>query len=133
MPRGRQAKNPVQIPFSGWIDILFRVTNKLIEDRISLISAGIAFYTLLAIFPAITALMAIAGLVVEPVEVARKLQLITNFVPKDAAAIILNQAKSVAGSQGGRLGPGVGSGIEFIALLRLAQHGEPGSGIKCCL
>nr|WP_321443322.1 YihY/virulence factor BrkB family protein [uncultured Cohaesibacter sp.] len=104
MPRGREAKNPVQIPFSGWKDILFRVKNELIEDRISLISAGVAFYTLLAIFPAITALMAIAGLVVEPVEVARKLQLITNFVPKDAADIILNQAKSVAGSQQGGLG-----------------------------
>ena len=104
MPRGRQAKNPVQIPFSGWKDILFRVATELVEDRISLIAAGIAFFTLLAIFPAITALMAIAGLVVEPVEVARKLQLITNFVPKDAADIILKQAKSVAGSQQGGLG-----------------------------
>ena len=133
MPRGRQAKNPVQIPFSGWIDILFRVTNKLIEDRISLISAGVAFYTLLAIFPAITALMAIAGLVVEPVEVARKLQLITNFVPKDAAAIILNQAKSVAGSQGGGLGLALVLGLSLSLYSASRSMASLGSGIKCCL
>ena len=57
--------------------------------------------------------MAIAGLVVEPVEVARKLQLITNFVPEDAAAIILNQAKSVAGSQERGLGVALALGLSL--------------------
>ena len=58
MARGRKATNPRQIPLGGWKDILYRVWNAVFEDHIGLVAAGVAFYGLLAIFPAITALMA---------------------------------------------------------------------------
>ncbi|MDN3721738.1 YihY/virulence factor BrkB family protein [Roseibium salinum] len=99
---------------AGWKDILYRVWDAIGTDHISLVAAGVAFYGLLAIFPAVTALMAIAGLVIEPAQVADQLELLATFVPQQAATIILDQAASVAGSQEASLG------IAFIVSLGLA-------------
>src|SRR6185312_10929359 len=50
--RGRGARTPSEIPRAGWRDILVRVWRKLSEDNISLVAAGVALNTLLAVFPA---------------------------------------------------------------------------------
>ena len=84
--------------------MLWRVKTEVTKDHISLISAGVAFYALLALFPAITALLAIAGLLVQPAEVVAQLKGMTALMPKDVADIVLNQATAVAGSKNGGLG-----------------------------
>lgn len=78
---------------------MFRVIDELASDRVGLIAVGVAFYALLAIFPAITALMALGGLVLEPAEVTAQLETLTEMIPKEAAQIILDQAIAVAGSE----------------------------------
>jgi lipoprotein-anchoring transpeptidase ErfK/SrfK len=50
--RGREAGVPEAIPPLGWRDILWRVLKGIIEDRILYTSGGVAFFTLLAFFPA---------------------------------------------------------------------------------
>ncbi|MFP7569615.1 YihY/virulence factor BrkB family protein [Marivita sp. S2033] len=104
MARGRKADSPGDIPSSGWKDILFRVKDEIAEDRVGLIAAGIAFYGLLALFPAITAFLAISGLVVEPSQVVDLLQSMSGLMPEEVISIIMNQATKVAGSQNGGLG-----------------------------
>lgn len=116
MARGRDAETPTQIPPKGWMDIALRVKGKLASDHVGLIAAGVAFYALLAIFPAITALMALGGLMMEPAEVTAQLQTLTDMIPKEAAQIILDQAVSVAGSDRG------GLGLAFIIGLLLAVY-----------
>ena len=95
MARGREAETPMEIPAPGWKDILFRVKDEIAADHVSLVAAGVAFYALLAIFPAVTALMALAGLVMEPAQVTAQLEALTNLIPKEAATIILDQAVAV--------------------------------------
>lgn len=104
MARGRQAEAPTDIPPKGWKDIALRVKDELASDHVGLIAAGVAFYALLGIFPAITALMALAGLVLEPAEVTAQLETLTEMIPKEAAQIILDQAVAVAGSHQAGLG-----------------------------
>ncbi|MDO5757920.1 MAG: YihY/virulence factor BrkB family protein [Rhodobacterales bacterium] len=104
MSRGRKAEKPTQIPAKGWKDIALRVKDEMAEDHVGLIAAGIAFYTLLAIFPALTALLAIGGLLVEPSQIVTELQTITEILPQEVATIILDQAQDVAGSAQGGLG-----------------------------
>jgi membrane protein len=55
--RGRQASSPTEIPWKGWLDIFWRTTRQVSEDRILAIAGGVVFYGLLALFPAITALV----------------------------------------------------------------------------
>ncbi|MEM5543132.1 YihY/virulence factor BrkB family protein [Sulfitobacter sp. AS92] len=104
MARGRGAETPIEIPAPGWKDILFRVKDEIATDHVSLVAAGVAFYALLAIFPAVTALMALAGLVMEPAQVTEQLEAITRLIPEEAATIILDQAIAVTGSEETGLG-----------------------------
>ncbi|MDP5308396.1 YihY/virulence factor BrkB family protein [Paracoccus spongiarum] len=116
MARGRQAESPTDIPAKGWKDITLRVKSELADDHVGLIAAGVAFYALLAIFPALTALMALGGLVLEPSEVTAQLDQLTDVMPQEAEQIILDQAVAVAGSREG------GLGLAFIVGLLLAIY-----------
>src|SRR5436309_3549109 len=53
--RGRLARTPSEIPTRGWKEILLRVYKSLSRDRVILVAAGITFYSILALFPAIAA------------------------------------------------------------------------------
>lgn len=104
MARGRNADHPAEIPPKGWKDILLRVKDRISDDHTGLIAAGVAFYGLLALFPAITAMMALAGLLVEPQEIIGIMNSLEGLVPQDVLAIITAQAEEVAGSREGGLG-----------------------------
>lgn len=104
MARGRDADRPSEIPARGWKDILLRVRDEVAQDHIGLIAAGVAFYGLLALFPAITACLAIAGLLTDPAGVVSELGRFAAPLPEEAARIIIDQASAVAGSQDGGLG-----------------------------
>lgn len=104
MARGRTAETPTEIPAKGWKDIALRLKDEVSEDRVGLIAAGVAFYGLLALFPAITALLAIGGLFAEPNQIIDQLSALNGIVPQEAMAIITEQATSVAGSREGGLG-----------------------------
>ena len=101
--RGRGATRPTQIPKAGWLDVLWRVKDEISRDHVLLIGAGVAFYGLLAIFPAISALMAVTGLLYEPAELVAALEGVTAVVPPDVSEMLLEQAKAVAGSETGGL------------------------------
>ncbi|SFB85090.1 YihY/virulence factor BrkB family protein [Tropicimonas isoalkanivorans] len=102
--RGTTATKPTEIPMRGWMEIGLRTWRRAGEDHISLIAAGVAFYGLLAIFPAITALVAVGGLVMDPVEVGQKIDTVATVVPREAFGIIESQATKVAGAQSTGLG-----------------------------
>ena len=102
--RGRAAETPTEIPAKGWKDILLRVKSEIGEDHVGLIAAGVAFYGLLALFPGIGALMAIAGLVLDPQTVVEQIDALGEVLPPEAASIVVGQASDVASSEGGGLG-----------------------------
>ena len=78
--------------------------SELSGDRIGLISAGIAFYGLLSLFPGIAAMMALGGLITRPSVLVERMQQIGSALPPEARKIIIDQATQIAGSQGGGLG-----------------------------
>jgi membrane protein len=116
MARSRHAETAQDAPARSWKDIALRVKDEIAADRVSLVAAGVAFYALLAIFPAITAIMALGGLIFEPSEVTAQLTAITGVIPKEAAQIIIDQATSVAGSEQ------QGLGFAFVVGLVLAIY-----------
>lgn len=114
-PRGRGATRPGEIPKAGWRDILMRTKDEMTRDHITVVAAGVAFFGLLALFPAITALISIAGLTLDPAEVERQLEQVASVLPEDAAGIIEEQAREVASS-------GTGAGLAAAGGILLALY-----------
>jgi len=102
--RGRLASAPSEIPSQGWKDIAVRVWRKFNSDRILLISAGVTFYAILALFPAIAALVSIYGLVADPNTINQHVNDLRGVVPDGALDIIGDQVKRLAAKGGGTLG-----------------------------
>ncbi len=101
--RGREASKPTKIPRSGWRDVLIRVKNQISEDTLSLVAAGVSFYAFLSIFPAITALLSIYGMLADPSQVAQQIGSLSGTVPPSALQIIQKQMSSIAQGSGSAL------------------------------
>ncbi len=99
--RGRRARSPGEISKKGWWDILWRVKNEIGDDHVSMIAAGVAFYGLLAIFPAIAALVGIWGLMADPQQIQSQISQVTSALPPEAGRILEDQVTKVASNTGG--------------------------------
>jgi membrane protein len=84
--RGRKAATPWQIPWAGWKDILWRTYAEIQDDRLVAVAAGVVFYALLAIFPAITAIVSLYGMFTDAATINDHLSLAAGFLPQGAAA-----------------------------------------------
>jgi membrane protein len=96
---GRHATQPSDIPWKGWRQVIHRTYLEIASDRISLVAAGCAFYATLALFPAITMLISIYGLVFDPRTVEPQLQVIKELLPPAAFSLIAERVHSLV-SQG---------------------------------
>jgi membrane protein len=85
---GRLAARPYQIPWAGWKRVLRRTVTEVITDRISLVAAGCAFYATLALFPAISMIISIYGLVFDPATVEPQLDQLRDLLPPSAFSLI---------------------------------------------
>jgi membrane protein len=109
--RGRQATHPLQIPWRGWYDIIWRTYREMNSDRVLSIAGGVAFFVLLAIFPAITALVSAYGLFFNGSTIANNLSLLNDVVPENVLSIVHEQAARIASNSGGTLSIGFIAGI----------------------
>lgn len=101
----------------SWGAILRRFATRVMPSQIGLIAAGVAFYALLAAFPAIAALMALAGLFTDPGAVVQQLNAVATVLPDEAAAILINQARGVAGQSDEGLSLTLMLGVAFAIYL----------------
>jgi membrane protein len=102
--RGRQARTPLQIPPQGWKDILLRVKAETKRDNLSLVAAGVAFYFMLALFPALIATVSVYGLVADPLTVEKQVGQLLRLLPPEAGAIIADQLRTIGHGAGAGLG-----------------------------
>jgi membrane protein len=118
---GRQADAPQQIPPKGWKDIAKRTMKEVKQDQVPLLAAGVAFYTLLALFPAIIAGVSIYGLVADPETVRRQLDELTQMLSPDTAELLGEQIRQITSGAGGALG--VATVIGILTALWSASSG----------
>ena len=121
--RGRTATHPLEVPARGWKDILLRVWKNIGKDRVIVVAAGVTFYSVLALFPAVAALVALYGLFADPNTITSHLDSIVGFVPGGAIEVIRDQITRVA-SQGRTT-----LGLTFLAGLA-ASLWSANAGIK---
>ncbi len=89
--RGREADTPEQIPPRGLRDVLWRVFWSISEDRILSTSGSVAFFTLLAVFPAIAAVVSLYGLFADASTIGKHLSLLSGFLPGGVLQLIAEQ------------------------------------------
>ncbi|CUH39994.1 ribonuclease BN/unknown domain fusion protein [Jannaschia seosinensis] len=109
--RGREAWRPHQIQPSGWRDIWLRVGRRINRDLVPLVAAGVAFFGMLALFPAIATLASLAGLFLDPELVIRQLDTLEGLAPAEPFAVVRDQAVALAGQA-----PGQATSAAFISL-----------------
>lgn len=109
--RGRHARSPGEIPRTGWIDIAKRVLREFSRDRVMAVAAGVTFYALLALFPAIASLVSLYGLLFSPEEVSRQVASLSGVIPGGAVDVIEAEVERVAGQGGGSLTLGFVGGL----------------------
>ncbi|GAC1338406.1 MAG: YihY/virulence factor BrkB family protein [Acetobacteraceae bacterium] len=101
---GRMADSPGQIPWRGWRAVIRRTFFEMLTDRVSLVAAGCAFYGTLALFPAISMLISIYGLVFDPLTVEPQLALLRDLLPPSGYQLIAERVHMLVSKPPGSLG-----------------------------
>jgi membrane protein len=120
-PHGRTADDPREIPARGWKEVLLRVKKEMADDHASLLSAGVAFYALMALAPALVALVSLYGLVAEPSDVSRQVTDMLRAAPVEVRSLIETQLQKIIEASPGGLGVGIAVG--FATALWAASSG----------
>jgi membrane protein len=102
--RGRNAVTPWRIPWKGWKDILWRTYGQIGEDRLLAVAAGVVFYGLLALFPAVAALVSLYGLFAKASTISQHLSVAAGILPADAVSILQEQIGRLAAKGEAKLG-----------------------------
>jgi membrane protein len=113
--RGRSAEKPTQIPAMGWKDILYRVKDEISGDRIGTIAAGTTFFVLLALFPALGALVSLYGLIADPVTINEHLNDLRGYLPAAVLDLVGQELTRLEQTRTGTLGVGFVGGL-LVAL-----------------
>jgi membrane protein len=113
--RGRSAETPNEIPAKGLRDVFWRMLREVIDDRVTLVSAGVTFYILLSLFPALGALVSLYGFIADPGTMAKHITFVADILPPGAFDIILTQLNVLARAKPSSLSVGFVLGL-VIAL-----------------
>jgi membrane protein len=105
------AARPSQIPLRGWLSVGKRVAVDFVEHRLMAQAAGVVFFVLLAVFPAIAALISLYGLFADPKNVSAQLAGLSDMIPGGAMDIIRDQIARVSANGSGKLGFGLLLGL----------------------
>ena len=81
------------------------------QDRLLSIAGGVSFFVLLAIFPAITALVSAYGLFFNPARIANDIGQLRDLVPANVLTIVHEQATRIASNNNQTLSLGLVIGI----------------------
>ncbi|MEH2525595.1 MULTISPECIES: YihY/virulence factor BrkB family protein [unclassified Bradyrhizobium] len=101
---GPPAINWIAIPWTAWKRILWRVYERANDDRLLATAAGVVFFGLLAIFPAITALVSSYGLFADPRTIGANLQTLALMLPEGSFQIVQDQIARVLAKGNAALG-----------------------------
>jgi membrane protein len=118
---GQNAANPSEIPSKGWWSIAKRVAIESNEDRVMTEAAGITFYALLSLFPAMTAMVSLFGLFADRQTISEHLGDLQGVLPQGGMSIISDQLERLLASPQQALG--FGAIVGLLAALWSANQG----------
>jgi membrane protein len=112
--RGRQADSPASIPPPGWKDIVVRAKEEAKTDDVSLLGGGVAFFAMLALVPALVAVVSIYGVFANESTVVRQVGDVLGAAPREVQDLVTAQLRSIV------MGSRAGLSIAAVAGILLA-------------
>ncbi|AFL52371.1 membrane protein [Sinorhizobium fredii] len=109
--RGRTASTPGDFPALGLRDVFWRVVSQVSEDRVTLVAAGVTFYILLALFPALTSLVSIYGLVSDPTAIGEQIAYLAAVLPAQSLQLVTDQLQAITSQKPSSLSIGFIAGL----------------------
>src|ERR1700722_6362827 len=95
----------------GWRKIwwrrLRRVWRALGRDNISIMAAGAAYYSMLSIFPAMSALVLTYGLIADPMTIEYHIDVLAGVLPAEALKLVADQLHALVTAPSSKLGIGL--------------------------
>jgi membrane protein len=82
------------------------MSTRIDEDHLTVVAAGVAFYGMLAIFPALAAMVAIYGLLLDPAQVGAQIAAMAGMLPADALQLLVTTLDRLSRASTDALGLG---------------------------
>jgi membrane protein len=101
--RGRSARSPSQIPWRGWKDIALRAWQETQDDRLLALAAGVVFYALVALFPAVAAGVSFYALFADAGTIGKHLSLAAGIVPAEVLDMLRDEIARIGAKSDGKL------------------------------
>ena len=114
---GATAKSPLELPRRAWLQVAKRVFTMWGFHNLSLLGAGVAFFTFLSITPLLASTVMIYGLVGDVSMVQEQMRTLSLFLPADVAALVEEQLIAIVSTNSG-----VG-GLALVVALAFAVYG----------
>ena len=105
------ATRPSDIPARGWWAIVKRVVADVSSNRLMTEAAGITFYALLSIFPALAALVSLAGLILDPSVVSKDVSALSGVIPGGGTQVLNDQLTRLTSTTSSSLSIGLVVGL----------------------
>jgi membrane protein len=106
-----------------WKEILLGAYRSITDDRVLAVAAGVTFYGLLAVFPAIAAVVSLYGLFADSATIRDTLDQLSGLLPAGAIEVIGDQIQRVSAAGSGTLS------FSFLVSLAIAIWGA-NAGVK---
>jgi membrane protein len=107
----------------GWWTILTNFWARLDRDHVAIMAAGTAFYALLSIFPGMSTLISIYGLVADPATIETQLNSLSGVLPQEALKLLSDQLHALVAAPRDKLGLGL-----LVSLLIALWSATSGTG-----
>ena len=103
-PLAAPAIRPVGFKWNVWRDIAWRTLKAFGDDRIPTAAAGITFYMLLAIFPALSAFVSLYGLLFDVADARTQVLTLAGLLPAGAISVVADELTRLTSANHGALG-----------------------------
>jgi membrane protein len=95
----------------GWKETARRALADFSRHRVTTEAAAVTFYSILAIFPAVAALVSLSGLFADPATLGAQLDSMSGILPGGAIDVVRDQVTRVAQQGHAKLGLGLAIGV----------------------
>jgi membrane protein len=112
------------MPLRGWADILYRTWMDIGRKDLSLVAAGVTYYLLLALFPALAALVSVYGLVENPAGMTKDIQSLSGILPPSIVTLTGDELRQLISKSSGSLS--LGAVLGFAIALFSSMRGMTG-------